>query len=158
MSELYRQVHGEGEIYSARNPNTIEVVAFLDGPSMTRQEFAEECDINEIMARYEKHGQWPMKPNDYVPTYVDFVGMPDLQGAMASMDAARDAFMQLPAKVRKEFDNDAMRFVEFAQDGNNQKQLREWGLAEPEKAPEPPMRVEVVSPPVVPENAPVKPA
>nr|AVQ10258.1 portal protein [Gokushovirinae environmental samples] len=149
MSHQYFLEHGEcGEVYSARNPLTIQVDADVSGVSMTRQEFTEECDINAIMARYEKHGVWPMKPNDYVPMYVDFTTMPDnLQSAMLQMMDAEEAFMRLPAVVRKEFDNDPLRFVEYASDGNNIEQLRAWGLAEPEKAPDAPMRVEVVNQP-----------
>ena len=125
-----------------------------DLPSLTRQEFADECDINGIMAKYEKTGMLPV--NGAQPSYVDFTAVPsDLQEAMRVMMDAETAFMSLPANVRKEFDNDALRFVEFAQDGDNLEQLREWGLAEPEKAPDAPMRVEVVNPPEVPPAKPV---
>nr|AVQ10261.1 portal protein [Gokushovirinae environmental samples] len=155
MSQAYYEKYGVGEIYSARYPGRLEVLANIEGPSMTREEFAEECDINAIMARYEKNGgQWPPLPNGQEPQYVDFVGMPDLQNALHGMIEAENAFMRLPALVRREFDNDPVRFVEYAQNRDNLGKLREWGLAEPEKAPEPPMRVEVVSPPIAPANAP----
>lgn len=155
MSLQYMKDNGRSKLYSAFNPNAISVIADVGGPSMTRQEFTEECDVNAIMARYEKSGIWPFQPKDQVPVYYDFVGMPDLQDAMASMMQAEDAFMSLPAIVRKEFDNDAVRFVEYASNGDNLAKLREWGLAPPEKAPDAPMRVEVVnpSPPVVPADS-----
>lgn len=130
--------------------NRLEVLAPHDPVSMTRQEFADECDINSIMKRYE--GSWP-PPSMRPPMYVDFTAVPsDLQGALNMQMAASEAFMQLPASVRKEFDNDAVRFVEYAADRDNLPQLREWGLAAPEKVPDPPTRVEVVNPAPAPEK------
>ena len=137
--------------WNGEDPITGEVL-----PSLTRQEFSDECDINGIMKKYEKTGMLPV--NGAQPSYVDFTAVPsDLQEAMRVMMDAETAFMSLPASVRKEFDNDALRFVEYAQNGDNLEQLREWGLAEPEKAPEAPMRVEVVNSPVVPPAEPAKP-
>jgi len=114
-------------------------------PSLTRQEFAEECDINTIMQRYEATGAIS-HVNRAEPVYLDTTLYPGLQ---ASMDAFREAaasFNALPALVRREFDNDPQKFVDFAVDPANLPKMREWGLAAPEKAPEAPMRVEVVNP------------
>lgn len=130
------------------HPQTGEVI-----PSMTRGEFQEECDVNAIMQRYENTpGGWPFAPP--VENYVDFTAVPNnLQEAMSMMMAADEAFMRLPAKVRGEFDNDPLRFAEYAADARNLPRLREYGLAEPEKVPDPPMRVEVVNPAPPPEKA-----
>ena len=83
-----------------------------EGPSMTKQEFAEEADINVLMARYEKTGIPPWDPLRPMPQYVDAGEIPSLQDAMQVMIEAEAAFMSLPAKVRKEFDNDPMQFVD----------------------------------------------
>nr|AVQ10205.1 minor capsid protein [Gokushovirinae environmental samples] len=136
------------ELYSAYCPERIDVCAEIGGPSLTAQEFVDECDLNKIMERYDKGIEIDPRMKRLDPLYVDFTAMPsDLQSAMNMVMDADEAFMRLPALVRKEFDNDPLRFVEYAQDGSNLEQLRKWGLAEPEKAPEPPMRVEVVNPP-----------
>lgn len=116
----------------------------VGGVSMTRQEFADECDVNVLMARYEKTGVWPLPPLDAKPRYLDVSDVPDLQGAMQVMIEAEAAFMSLPAIVRKEFDNDKLKFVEFAQDPANLDQMRIWGLAPPKAADPAPVRVEVV--------------
>lgn len=115
-------------------------------PSLTRQEFAEECDINTIMARYEASGAIS-HVNRAEPMYLDTTGYPDLQGAMDQFREASAAFNALPAIVRREFDNDPQKFVDFASDPENVERLRGWGLAAPEKVPDAPMRVEVVNPP-----------
>lgn len=109
-------------------------------PSLTRQEFAEECDINTLMARYDTHviggpGNLPARQ----PMYFDFADLPqDLMGYMAFMSDAEASFMSLPAVVRREFDNSAVEFVAFASDPANIDQMRSWGLAAPAKAPEAP--------------------
>lgn len=151
MSKAYADCMADnGEVpiaYSAANPNRLEVLADTDGPSMCRQEFAEECDINKIMARYEKTGQLPANLQSREPVYLDYTAIPDnLQEALRVMMTAEDQFMSLPAIVRKEFDNDPLRFVEYAENGDNLERMREWGLAPPEKIPDPPQRVEVVNP------------
>lgn len=115
------------------------------GPSLTRQEFAEECDINNIMQRYDAYISDPMR-SVREPVYYDFTAMPDsLMGAMEVLHRGEEAFFRLPAVVRKEFDNDPARFVDYAADPSNVKQMREWGLAAPEKLPDVPMAVRVVA-------------
>lgn len=109
------------------------------GPSLTRQEFAEECDINSLMKRYEGHvtgGPGNMAPRE--PLYFDFADAPqDLLGYLEFIKGAEDKFMSLPAIVRREFDNSAVEFVAFASDPGSIDQMREWGLAPPAKPLEP---------------------
>lgn len=105
-------------------------------PSLTRQEFAEECDINTIMARYEKTGVISHVSNAQ-PRYVDFGAAPDFHSAMNMLVEAEAAFMSLPATVRRTFENDPVQFVEFAQNPDNLDQMRKWGLAPPASAESP---------------------
>lgn len=122
-------------------------VFFDSEPSRTRQEFAEECDINTIMARYERTGVIS-HVDPRAPVYLDASESPrDLQHALEILATAETAFMSLPAGVRKEFDNDVHAFVAYAEDPGNLARMREWGLAPPEPVPNAPMRVEVVNPP-----------
>ncbi|WNK14578.1 MAG: internal scaffolding protein [Microvirus sp.] len=114
----------------------MDVQAMPGGPSMTRSEFQDECDINQIMARFEKTGMVPVNSVG-VPQYLDLTMTPDnLMQAMNLMVDAETSFMLLPAHVRKEFDNDPMRFVEFASAADNIERMREWGLAPPAPAAE----------------------
>lgn len=114
--------------------------------SMTRQEFAEECDINALMARYEKFGVWPYPVQGAVPQYLDLSGVPDnLMDVMNVVLQAESAFLSLPAVVRRDFDNDALKFVAFASDPTNVDKMREYGLMAPIEPEAPPMRVQVVA-------------
>lgn len=113
------------------------VVTEVTGPSMTRQEFQDECDVNVLMSQYERTGVWPMRPNDTEPVYLDVTEAPDLMTALQVLKDAEAAFMTLPAKVRREFENNALAFLNFAQDPENLEQMRDWGLFPPAPPPDP---------------------
>jgi len=128
------------DFYKTNGSDTLVVPL---GDSLTRQEFAAECDINSIMRQYEVHaGTGPgnlQRQANVAMQYVDFAEMPqDLLSFMEFMDSAQRSFMTLPAHVRKEFDNSPHLFVDYAADPLNIEQMREWGLAPPAKPQETP--------------------
>jgi len=98
------------------------------GPSRTKQSFSRECDINGIMARYEKTGVIE-HVQSFSGRYGDFLGFESYHEACNKVIAAREMFQSLPARVRSRFDNDPGRFVDFASDPENLDELRELGLA-----------------------------
>lgn len=125
--------NGDGEPYAAfveHDPVDLECTA---EEGKTRQEFKDECDINILLAQYERTGV-VSHINPRSPMYLDVTDVPDLRGAIDLVNAANESFMTLPAAVRKTFDNDPVQFVEFASDPRNIGKLREWGLAAPETA------------------------
>jgi hypothetical protein len=90
------------------------------------------------MQRYENRDIGAIMRAAGEPVYYDFTEMPDtLLGYMQLMEQADNAFMTLPASVRREFDNDAAAFVDFASDPSNLEQMRDWGLAPPAPTPAP---------------------
>jgi hypothetical protein len=143
---FYRAMH---DFYKT---NGSDPLTYVEGDSMTRQEFAEECDINTIMKRYEGHGTGPgMLPNNAEPVYFDFADAPKtLMDYMAFMQSSEAAFMSLNANVRREFNNDARLFVYFDSNPDNLDQMRQWGLAPPAKPQDavPPVAAPQPAPPV----------
>lgn len=137
--------NSDGELMSSVRVQHERVGLDASHDGKTRQEFAEECDINVLMARYEATGVLTHY-SQREPQYFDATDVPDLANALAIVAHAQDAFMTLPASVRREFDHDPVQFVKFAENPDNLGKMREWGLAPPEKAPDAPMRVEVVNP------------
>lgn len=100
--------------------------------SMTQQSFAEECDINVLVARF---GLGQALPVGMVPpTYGDFSGVDDYQSALDAIISAQERFMQMPAQVRSRFHNDPQEFVEFCSDAKNQDEAVKLGLALPQIA------------------------
>jgi len=65
----------------------------------------------------------------------------DFQETMNMILKAKDSFSTVPSEIRKQFDNDPAKFMDFIHNGDNQQQLIDWGLA---KAPETPQPIEVV--------------
>jgi len=139
------------DFYKPSNASGREAAVFHPvGPSLTRQEFAEECDINVLMKRYENQDIGSIMRRSQEPVYYDLTEAPsDLMGYMQLMQDAQNAFMTLSAQVRREFDNDPVRFVDFAGDPANLDQMRSWGLAPPApQAPSVPPSSEPTTPPV----------
>jgi len=114
-------------------------------PSLTVQSEKDNCDINVLMEKYQKSGVLPVVQTS--PVYGDFSQIPDYQDMRNRLIDAENAFMALPAKIRREFDDDPAEFMDFIHDPKNADRLVEMGLREAPKPPESPIRVEVVSPP-----------
>lgn len=110
----------------------------------TQQNFKDECDINTIVNNFLKTGELP--ENIKLPQYVDYEGIFDFRTAMETLMKAEEAFMELPAPLRAEFDNSPQAFLEFCTNPNNKDALKAKGLLKPEPVPEvkEPMLVKVV--------------
>lgn len=94
----------------------------------------DEADINTIVKRFGVTGQLPQ--NVRAPTYGDFDTVMTYQDAQNAIIAANKSFMAMSADVRKRFDNDPAKFVEFCSDSKNLDEMRKLGLAKPEKVKE----------------------
>lgn len=95
--------------------------------SEVQQHCRDECDINFIMARYEKIGIVEHL-NERDAQYGDFLSATDYQTAMNAVFEARDAFMSLSSSLRTRFDNDPAKFLEFVHDPNNRDEMIELGM------------------------------
>lgn len=121
--------------------------------SMTQQSDKDDCDINIIMKKFGGSGQLPQVQAQAL--YGDFTNVTDYRTMVETINAANEAFMQIPAETRARFMNDPQRFIDFTRDPNNLDELRKLGLANPAPPPpkEPePMLVRVVPEPDPPDN------
>ncbi|AXL14674.1 internal scaffolding protein [Microviridae sp.] len=99
------------------------------GPSMTHQSMKAECDINNIMRKYERDGIISHR-NTYEGQYGDFTDLPqDYQSSLNAVIDAQEMFLTLPARVRAKFENDPASFLEFVSDPRNQDEMIDLGLA-----------------------------
>lgn len=104
------------------------VVDFSDDPGLTKQSMADECDINKIMARYQKTGaisHFNTRSAEY-----GFATSYTLHEALNLVEQARTLFSELPSSLRKKFDNDPGVFLDFVQDPENEQEMVELGLRE----------------------------
>lgn len=120
-------------IYTAYNPPP-SVPYVCTGKSLTRQSEAKDCDVNVIMARYEKTGVIPVQSREAF--YADVSEMGDYRTAVHQVKMAEEYFGSLPARVRSEFDNDPAAFLDFVSDPENRGKMVELGLLPPETAEE----------------------
>jgi phage internal scaffolding protein len=124
------------ELRSKRKNGSLRVQVVNDEPSLTKQAFAEETDINYIMSKFANTGQLPTMI-EREPRYGDFTDAPTFENSMAIVVKAQEQFDALPAKVRERFNNDPAKFLEFASDSDNQKELIKMGLATERQTPAP---------------------
>lgn len=115
-------------------------------PSMTKQAFQKECDINTILDQFSKTGVIT-HINERSANYVDVsASVDDYHSAMNILVQAQTAFNDLPATLRERFANDPARFLEFVNDPANEKEFEALGLVTPKTSSEPPKQpVQAVS-------------
>lgn len=102
-----------------------------EDPSLAQQSMKDECDINNILARWVQTGE--LAGNPRTPSYGDFTGIGDYHTALNTVIAAQESFMALDAKLRARFHNDPGEFLDFVSNPDNLDEMRELGLAEPLK-------------------------
>lgn len=95
-------------------------------PSLTKQEFVEESDINYIADKFMRTGELPQVLN--MPTAGDFQGIFDFQTAMNTIAHAKQEFMSLPAKIRTRFANDPAQLIAFIEDPENRDEAIKLGF------------------------------
>ena len=113
-------------------------VDFTGTPTVTKQEFRDDCDINSIMSRIAStHGI----PLDLVPSYlpsggeyIDCMSRADYQTSLDLVIHAQSSFDSLPSKVRIRFGNSPEKFLEFFNDSSNVKEALDLGLITPDQA------------------------
>jgi len=96
--------------------------------SRTRQSFAADADINQLVKRFGVTGlaqRHPVQP----ATVQLFEDVFDFQSAMNAVVDAERRFAMLDAKVRRRFGNDPQEFVEFCSDPANADEMIKLGLA-----------------------------
>lgn len=94
----------------------------------TKSEFKDDCDINLIISRYRKTGILPDLARAAAARFGDFSQIPSYQEMQDKLNAAEEMFAALPAKVRKEFDNDPGLFIAAADTEEGRETLKKLGL------------------------------
>lgn len=134
------------------DPNTGEISS---PPSMTKQEFVKECDINNILTQYKLTGQIRhISAKAAMGVYDDLPDPIDFQESMNLILAAEDSFATLPAHVRSRFGNDPTEFLSFMANPANQDEIIKLGLATDKRPPAPTNPTAPPSPTPPPEPSP----
>lgn len=110
-------------------------LSFADAPSRTKSEFAEECNINNIVNRGLKSGILPSGSRK--PLFGDYSEVNDYVHIQRTIVEAEQNFMQLDAETRAFFKNNVANLLDFIDNPENAEKAAEMGLIEaPEQATE----------------------
>ncbi|WNK12671.1 MAG: internal scaffolding protein [Microvirus sp.] len=102
---------------------------------ITKQEFADDCNINKIVARCLKTGDWsPIAFKQALARFADVSNIGDYWSMREKVELADEAFFALPADVRARFSNDAGELLKFVADDKNYDEAVKLGIV---PAPEP---------------------
>lgn len=96
-------------------------------PTLTQQNFADECDFNNVLAKWQSSGLIT-HINSASPQYGDVSDIGDYQAAMDTVLKAQASFDALPAAVRERFANDPSQLLRFVQDPENTAEAIRLGL------------------------------
>lgn len=115
---------------------------------MVEQSHKDMVDINNIVKR---HGvDMIAKVAALQEWRYDDVTGNDFQESMNAILRAKDTFNSVPSEIRKQFDNDPAKFMDFVHNPDNQEELVNMGLANPPAREPEPVAVVVTNPPETP--------
>lgn len=97
-----------------------------DDVGLTQQQFKDDCDINIILDRIARTGDFPQ---DSGGQYGDFTDMAsDYHAVMNCIIEAKEEFNALPFDLRKRFDFSSEKLVAFLEDVKNLQEAQDLGL------------------------------
>lgn len=100
------------------------------GSSLTKQSFRDECDVNKIIARFEKTGMLEAL-NKKVPFYGDVSELKGYHEALQTVVAAEELFSSMSAEIRDRFKNDPNEMIAFLDDVRNRDEAVKLGMVLP---------------------------
>lgn len=107
----------------------------VSSPILTEQQHKNSCDINYIVAQFQKTGIFP--PNTKIANYLDNTSTPALEDAFRTVSEAQESFLDLPANIRRLMDNDPSKMEDFLRDDANTDILLKYGIIEERVTKEP---------------------
>ncbi|AXL14620.1 internal scaffolding protein [Microviridae sp.] len=113
--------------FAKQSPARSRTRLVCEEQGLTEQSYKDECDIHQILRKYEKTGM-VTHTAAYAGTYGDFVNSVDFQEAQNVIADAKTMFETVPSKIREQFYNDPAQFLEFIQNDDNRAEIEEMGF------------------------------
>ncbi len=116
------------KIRSAANMPKRVRISFPEDEGRTKQSMLKECDINNIVKKYQKTGaidHFARHQGRY-----DFATSGDFHTALNIVTEANTMFEELPSKLRSKFETPSA-FLDFVQNEANGDEMVELGLRDP---------------------------
>lgn len=126
-SENQRKWSGKRVLYTANNPPPKRGIDFTNDPGKTDASQAADCDINNILKKFQQTGILP--GSNVEQLFSDVSDAPSYQEALNLVLHAQEQFMALDAHTRARFHNEPEEFMKFVHDPENASDLVKMGLA-----------------------------
>ena len=99
-------------------------------PSLTKQSFAKDANINTIMGRYTGSGRIGLsrEPRATQPMQGDFTTGKDFLEVQNKIAQANQSFQAMPSEIRNRFQNNPGKLLNFLEDKENHKEAVKLGL------------------------------
>lgn len=132
MFKIFYRRHDDGKVD----------VWISNEPSQALQEFKDESDINNLVARYKQTGAFydalaarNQKSQPRVPIFEDVSEIPDFAAAQEVINQGKEAFAALSPSIRSTFSNSPELFLAFlAENAKKPEMLRKAGILAPDSA------------------------
>lgn len=140
MGKFYREITGE-----MGSPTTDPAMRhFFQQPGrtdengkpvyFTEQAHKKQCDINEIIKKYDRHGLIT-HVSKFEARYGDLTGI-EFKDAQDLVTNATRSFNELPANIRSFFENSPEKLLTFMENPDNREKAIELGLIDRRWSPE----------------------
>lgn len=130
MSKEYMEKFGSGPITKEQMREYCSRPGRLDehGKPLytTEQSHKDTCNINKIIRKYDKTGL--IRHVSTIEAKFGSLSGDDFKTMVDRVMEARRMFNELPANVRKRFENDPGKLLEFMEDGANRQEAIDLGL------------------------------
>ncbi len=93
---------------------------------ITEQAHREQCDVNQIIRKYDKNGLIQHVSN-FEASYGDVSGI-EFKKAQDQVINAKKMFNKLPSEIRKRFSNNPQELLSFMDNPNNRDEAIELGI------------------------------
>jgi len=110
-----------------RQPKFRPTLNFKETQSLTEQHHGETVKIHNILRQYQNTG-FVSHTSKHEPMYADMVDAPNFYEAQCILAQTSSMFQEVPAKLRKQFDNDPGKYLEFIQNPENKAEMEELGI------------------------------
>lgn len=118
--------HGDN-LCMFREDGSISCQTINNEPSLTIQSEKDKCDLEVIRRIYEKSGIMHNIRTDQ-PRYGDFTSSRELHDVLLRAQEAQEDFMLLDAQIRRKFDNDPGKLLDYVADPKNREEAIQLGL------------------------------
>lgn len=137
MMEVTKVIDGKEVVIRKR------VKKLFPNKSKTNQGKAKQVHINTIMERYHKAKSMPSDPRQGL--YGDFSNVGSFHDAMNKIKDAKEDFSRLSSKIRKRFENNPAKLIEFISNKENLEEAYELGLVVRPEKESGPVKVEIIN-------------